>query len=335
MRAFLWVKGKFTAGGVGVQPWPAEPAMMDGSSNHKWFQSASLVVDFLLLSGLFNGLDFLASNTSFSHSSASFVETIKASEPITTGALAIWWGIDRLGKMETVSLTILITGVLISTYANATANDAAVAAEVATLQESIKTCLTVMTANLCFAFRAMCQKLLRNTPSGSAQNLDDFNLLWRMQQTGAASLLVPVLIFQHNKLFQVLLGRESWEAVRYYFGLSLVNAWAFATYSLASTFILSRISVVQYSGFGCLRRLFAIVVTSIAFGVPIHAVGAMGIFMSFFGFAGFTHYRFQRQGQGKKEGSSGIATKRISMSNDDMTAPLSSGSLGSSSDEIA
>jgi hypothetical protein len=39
-----------------------------------------------ILAGLFNALDFLASNTAFSQSAASFVETVKASEPITTTA---------------------------------------------------------------------------------------------------------------------------------------------------------------------------------------------------------------------------------------------------------
>ena len=254
-----------------------------------------------------HNIDFLASNTSFTHSSATFVETIKASEPITTTLLAIWWGIDRLGRFETLSLTLLISGVLMSTYANATAASSASAHSTTTdgtedgpsLNDSIKTCLTVMTANLCFAFRAMSQKLLRSSHSGSAQNLDDFNLLFRMQQTGAASLIGPVLLFQYDTLWQVLFGRPSF-VFRYYMGLSLVNAWAFATYSLASCYILSRISVVQHSGFGCLRRMFAIVTTSIAFGVPISGMGALGILMCVVGFSGFTHFRFQRQGQSKK-----------------------------------
>ena len=263
-------------------------------------------IDYLVLTGLFNGLDFLASNTSFSHSSATFVETIKASEPITTSALAIWWGLDRLGNMETLSLTLLIAGVLLSTYANATATAAAsTTTDPATdsIADSVKTCLTVMTANLCFAFRAMCQKLLRNTTSwGSSQKLDDFNLLCRMQQTGAASLLGPVLLFQHNTLLQMLFGRPTWHVFGYYVGLSLVNAWAFATYSLASCYILSRISVVQHAGLGCLRRMLAILVTSVAFGVPISSMGALGIVTCVVAFCSFTHFRFQKQAQSKKSG---------------------------------
>ena len=355
-----------------LQPWPREE---ESNKTHPepvmWWKPTTYIagLDYLLLAGLFNGLDFLASNTSFSHSSATFVETIKASEPITTTALAIWWGIDRLGKMETLSLTLLITGVLMSTYANAMATTSVSSTSSATITEdvlgaasddgspsladSIKTCLTIMTANLCFAFRAMCQKLLRSSSMGSAQNLDDFNLLCRMQQTGAASLLGPVLLFQHTTLLQVLFGRPSWYIFGYYVGLSLVNAWAFATYSLASCYILSRISVVQHSGFGCLRRMFAIVATSIAFGVPISMMGALGILLCVVGFSGFTHFRFQRQGQSKKDAKDeendndkavdmvGTAdksvkgfgsTNRVRSSSGVETAPLSSGSSSCSED---
>lgn len=322
-----------------IQPWPKEPSNHNNSaktnkshpmsptsnnnnnsSNMPWWNKnpfhrcwyyylhvvSNVMVDYLLLAGLFNGLDFLASNTSFSKSSASFVETIKASEPITTTALAIWWGIDRLGTRETASLAVLITGVLLSTYANAVtaANDTTSTTEAeaapASLEESIKTCLTVMMANMCFAFRAMSQKLLRQSSTGSSQQLDDFNMYFRMLQTGAASLVVPVLLFQPRLLVQVLFGRPSWHVFGYYWGISAICSISFASYNLAGCYILTRISVVQYSGIGCLRRLFAIVATSIAFGVPISGLGGVGILMSLVGFSGFTHYRFQRQGQSKK-----------------------------------
>jgi hypothetical protein len=72
----------------------------------------------LVLAGLFNALDFLASNTSFSHSAASFVETIKASEPITTTAIALFFGIDKLRFPEAASLGVLVSEVLCSTFGN-------------------------------------------------------------------------------------------------------------------------------------------------------------------------------------------------------------------------
>jgi hypothetical protein len=82
----------------GAQPWPWDNVKGNTKS------SSSLCIDTasvdttatitktpmrhydFILAGLFNALDFLASNTAFSQSAASFVETVKASEPITTTA---------------------------------------------------------------------------------------------------------------------------------------------------------------------------------------------------------------------------------------------------------
>jgi hypothetical protein len=91
----LWVYLLFFQGGA--QPWP-----WDTTSNIKGKNSSPLSIEVapvdnslsktpirhydFILAGLFNALDFLASNTAFSQSAASFVETVKASEPITTTA---------------------------------------------------------------------------------------------------------------------------------------------------------------------------------------------------------------------------------------------------------
>lgn len=64
--------------------------------------------------------------------------------------------------------------------------------------------------------------------------------------------------------------------------------------SWASTYVLSKLSVVQHSTLGCLRRLFVIVVTCVFFGVPLTVLGCAGIVMSFLGFVFFTHFRRRR-----------------------------------------
>jgi hypothetical protein len=81
----------------GAQPWPWDNIQGKKSSSSLCIDAGlvdtSRIVsktpmrhyDFIL-AGLFNALDFLASNTAFSQSAASFVETVKASEPITTTA---------------------------------------------------------------------------------------------------------------------------------------------------------------------------------------------------------------------------------------------------------
>lgn len=59
--------------------------------------------------------------------------------------------------------------------------------------------------------------------------------------------------------------------------------------SLASTFLLTRISVVHHAALNCTRRIFAIVCTSILFGIPISYTSAVGIAISFFAFMVFTY----------------------------------------------
>ena len=58
--------------------------------------------------------------------------------------------------------------------------------------------------------------------------------------------------------------------------------------SLASTYLLTRISVVHHAALNCTRRIFAIVMTSMIFGIPIGFVSALGIALSFISFMMFT-----------------------------------------------
>lgn len=58
--------------------------------------------------------------------------------------------------------------------------------------------------------------------------------------------------------------------------------------------MLSKLSVLQFSGLNCLRRMLAILTTSIFFAVPITRVGSVGLCLSFIGFGTFSYYRAQR-----------------------------------------
>jgi drug/metabolite transporter (DMT)-like permease len=270
----------------------------------------------LLKAGIYFSFGFLATNYGFSDSSASFVETIKAAEPITSASVAVLWGIESLSRSETASLGVIVAGVLLSTLGNSAAShdSAATIAEdgssttsaATNFADSVQVCLIVMAANLCFSFRGLYQKLFRASTEGSAQVVDDLNLQFRMQQIGACLLVIPVILFESSTIFGLL-----WDSSKSYGGmipigvmwqyiaLALVNGCAFASYNLASTFILSRISVVHHAALNCLRRIFAIIVTSVVFVVPITFMGAFGIIISVIGFLSFTHYKIQRQRQPK------------------------------------
>ena len=79
--------------------------------------------------------------------------------------------------------------------------------------------------------------------------------------------------------------------------LSLANGIAFASYNLASTYILSRISVIHHAALNCIRRIFAIVVTSIIFSLAITSLQVVGILIAMTGFVSYVHYKSQKEGR--------------------------------------
>ncbi|GAX27251.1 hypothetical protein FisN_13Lh190 [Fistulifera solaris] len=286
----------------GLQPWPTgllrKPAYYYGESDVHTSRPRSLFLpkgdyQFLTLAGVYFCGGFLATNYGFSGSSAAFVETIKAAEPITSATVAVLWGIESLNQFEIISLVTIVVGVLLSTLGNRPSDTETAAS----LADSARACLIVMASNLCFSFRGLYQKLFRATSDGGTAVVDDLNLQFRMQQLGSYLLFVPVVVFHGPSLCQRLLAGISLSNLFHYMILSLVNGCAFASYNLASTFILSRISVVHHAALNCIRRIFAIIVVSLLFQIPITWMGATGIGLSFLGFMSFTHFKVQKQKQ--------------------------------------
>jgi hypothetical protein len=174
--------------------------------------------------------------------------------------VALFWKVDNLGIMESVSLAVLIAGVLLSTWANAEAvvegtDVISTELEEQVFEDSFRICATVMTANLCFAFRAMSQKFYRRIerpadnkydrapltnsngqPSGVAvapppPQMDDINLLCRMQQMGAALLILPLLVFDGAACLEYLWSNANTVDLQFqYLGLAALNAVSFAIY---------------------------------------------------------------------------------------------------------
>jgi drug/metabolite transporter (DMT)-like permease len=299
-------------GSSGIQPWPGSPV----ATRYPPLQQKQLLSSLerfnpnpsLVFAAVYFTLGFLATNYGFSGSSAAFVETIKASEPITSASVAVWWGIETLSKRETSSLLLIVFGVLLSTVGNydPREHEHHQGHIQSSLADSVTASLIVIASNLCFSFRGLHQKLFRATPEGSAAAIDDLNLQFRMQQLGVILLIIPVLVWDMPSIVASI-----WTIMRHegiiqsgilwrYITTSLINGCAFTCYNLASTYILTRISVVHHAALNCIRRIFAIIVTSIFFGVPITATGVIGILFSFAGFMAFSHFKVKRQSQPKQ-----------------------------------
>lgn len=253
-------------GSRGVQPWPSASAtaqaaartrrktLLFNNNNHQHhnhnqsLKLSSIISDFvssnLVLAGICFAMGFLATNSGFLSSSAAFVETVKAAEPLTSAVVAVAWKIETLSSNEVTSLGSIVAGVLISTLAHGSSSSSASsssssAASVGftnTLVQSLQSCVVVMAANLCFSFRGLYQKLFRATPEGSQGSIDDLNLQLRMQQIGVLLLVVPVIVLDLPGIFS-----SSWTMLREfgfigsgilfrYIALSLVNGIAFTAY---------------------------------------------------------------------------------------------------------
>jgi drug/metabolite transporter (DMT)-like permease len=298
-------------GSAGLRPWPPAPppsgsaaaaAGTEAENGHRkeqkepWRTRPPAARE-LVLAGAFFSAGFLATNLGFSGSSAAFVETVKAAEPITS-ALAAWGaGIEAVTARQFASLGTVVAGVLLSTLAGRRRGAAAGGGDggAATAPSQLRACAVVMVANLCFSFRGLYQKLFRKTAEGGA--MDDLNLQFRMQQTGVIILVLPVLFVEAQSLFEGERTGVDTNSLLRYLSLALLNGCAFTGYNLASTYILSRISVVHHAALNCLRRVFAIIVTSILFGIPITWAGSAGILLAVLGFMSYTHYKVQAQQQ--------------------------------------
>lgn len=365
----------------GLQPWPGQISPLSlfykqrnkktsiiskhSSRSRRGFRIPSYFRN-LLLTGIYFSLGFLATNCAFHGSSAAFVETIKASEPISSAVIAVLWGIETLTPPEIASLCSIIFGVVLSIIGNrasspeeppgiissslsATAelqnsllnNVNITAAERALLMENmvlngdgmmdeadammmvtpsfvqaIQSCAIVLVANLCFSFRGLYQKLFRNLPEGNQQLIDDLNLQFRTQQIGFIMLFIPVLLWDIPQMIPYIYRfffphHTNIHADQYHhhndhtgsyimitlkhMALSIINGVAFTSYNLASTFILTRISVVHHAALNCMRRIFAIIMTSIIFLLPITMVGVIGFITSMAGFMSFTQHKLRKK----------------------------------------
>jgi drug/metabolite transporter (DMT)-like permease len=287
-------------------------------SNGNGFRDSSnhIVPRYLVCTGIYFALGFLTTNMAFGAAAPTYVETLKAAEPITSAIFAVLWGIEVLTFLEVLGLVGIVGGVLLSTMGS---NHSASMAEGVGSSLVVATAI-VMASNLCFSLRGLYQKLFRMGAAEVAaatttsevvddyddkvskpptqprqQPLDDLNLQFRMQQTGVLLLVIPTLIWNGPNLFRHATGaagnlstQDFLRVIKKYALWSVGNGLAFSSYNLASTYLLTRISVVHHAALNCTRRIFAIVCTGLLFQIPVSFQSMVGITISFVGFMVFT-----------------------------------------------
>merc|ERR1712157_25880 len=184
------------------------------------------------------------------------------------------------GHAEIVSLITIVCGVLLSVHTTTSSSSSS--------SITISSFLCVLTSNVCFSFRGLHQKLLQQTTS-QGDEMNDIVLQCNMQCIGYILFFIPAIFMDSfdvlRNIWKIIQTDNDWMIIlgRFFF-LSLCNGFAFASYNLASTYILTRISVVHHATLNCLRRVFAIIVTSFLFHVNMTWWTWLGIIISVTGF---------------------------------------------------
>mmetsp|Transcript_32234 Transcript_32234/g.78348 ORF Transcript_32234/g.78348 Transcript_32234/m.78348 type:complete len:517 (+) Transcript_32234:808-2358(+) len=206
---------------------------------------------YLCFAGFCFSLGFYCTNLGFQAASAAFVETIKASEPITSAILAVAWGLELLNRKEVTSLALIVCGVVLSTLGNSPSSGGDDSSGDSNNDEdgglgmaaaSLISCMIVMTSNLCFSFRGLFQKLFQKKKKKKIHHhqnvpmMDDLNLQYRMQQMGVLVFGVPALLWEGRSVLEHIyqvsshVGLIQSGVLIHYVGLATVNAMAFASY---------------------------------------------------------------------------------------------------------
>jgi drug/metabolite transporter (DMT)-like permease len=193
----------------------------------------------VLSSGIFFTLGFLFTNLSFSAADASFVETIKASEPISSAGLSVLWKLETMSQKESYSLLGICVGVVISTVGNAHGandNDHPIGAIRPSMMQSFRSSAIVMGSNLCFSFRSLYQKLFRASPMGRPSVVNDVSLQYLIHQIGVMVMTVLVILLDASSLLAKLYESISTGGILFsdqmgrFMLLSVVNGLAFTHY---------------------------------------------------------------------------------------------------------
>merc|ERR1712070_420772 len=206
-------------------------------------------------------IGFCMTNGSFGKVNASFVDTVKAGEPIATMILTVLFlSAESVTLPVCLSLLPIVAGVGISSMAEASFNALGFG--------------MAMSSNLCFAARSICAKLLR---SELGKTMDNASLFCHVNMYGAMLLLPLVLFFEGNSLLIILQARGP--ATK----LFLLNGCLYYLNNQMNFLVLEKVDAVTHGLINCGRRIANIAFAILWFGIPVSRYNGAGISLAILG----------------------------------------------------
>jgi len=248
-------------------------------------------------SAIFFAMGFIFTNFAFSFVSASFVETIKASEPISSVLLSYIILKEENIFFTYASLVLVCVGVTVSCIGDD--------------QFHIFGFLCATLSNICFSARAvLIKKLYLNseplTSSSESAPLDEIWLYYHLCRIGLVILFpLAFLVEWSNTLVEYVdFTRRAFSRSSFSLKFSvasstsnqliillLVNGIFFACYNLVSYFVLSRTALITHAVLNVFRRVFVIIFTAIYFNIRLTILNFVGISLAVIGILLFSWFK--------------------------------------------
>ncbi len=210
--------------------------------------------------------------------SASFAETIKSAEPISTVLIGLLFFNDAIPLRTYLTLVPICAGVGLSCFQN---------------QEfSLPGFLLAAASNICFSSRAVLAKKLSIS---HADTIDEINLFADISQFGLMFLVPFAVLLEGSRLWEFISDFSqapdktpvnstqfqqedaNTPSVGYLCVLLLLNGTMFACYNLTSYLVLKHVDLMTHSVLNVFRRVFIILVTSFYFAVYLSPFNMLGI----------------------------------------------------------
>ena len=192
---------------------------------------------------------------------ASFVDTIKAGEPIATVLLTVLFlpG-EKVTPLVFFSLLPIVAGVAVSSLSDTSFNLLGFG--------------MAMGSNLCFSARSICAKLLR---SSLGKQMDNANLFVWINLYGALLLLPVAIYFEGPLLFQVF--KAGGKPMRFF----LFNGTVYWLNNQMNFLVLEKVDAVTHGLINCGRRVANICFAIVWFGTAITLYNGIGITLALSG----------------------------------------------------
>merc|ERR1712194_425195 len=224
-------------------------------------------------------LGFFFTNLAFSLANASFVETVKSGEPISTVVLAYF----LLGEVErTATYASLLPVVIGVGMASAGEAGGTVAAFMATVA-----------SNFGFSARAVFAKQLKHDHPQSPPAKSDVCLFFHISWMGLIGLL-PLAVIQEGPKLLAAFGSPEFDPTGFV-AVILLNGLMYTAYNQFSFMVLSRVSTATHAVLNVCRRVCVIGATTLFFNTPLTIVNGTGIGVAVAGMFWLTHAKSQPQ----------------------------------------